>query len=418
MRVCIVGASGKLGKYMIRHALDREFEVVGVCRAQSVEKLKEFEGRITVIPGRTNDPDVIKRAVAGCDGVLTVLVPWGVDGYSSGTAQAVLDHAEPDARLIFSAGWHITRDGRDRYSWKLKWLVPLIGWFARLARIVDVSDQVEACRRVFSSDRRWTVVRGSDLEEGESQGLPVWSRHVGDPVLESNLTRRVDFALFMVHALTDEDLVQEAPAIVGCQSPSALAHLAGAMKEKGGRRRWSRWRIASWAAGALMLLLALVAKQFVGEVGWVDTLAQTGALIIGVGVAVELASRKTGKAAYRTAIGLALGSALLLGWVNGAVGIIGSENNRANLMYGGVILVGVVGSLLARFKPEGMARALFATALAQMLVAVIALVWRLGSPYSGPFEILTINGFFTALFVGSGVLFWKAARGRRDRAPS
>ncbi|MGD8361040.1 MAG: NAD(P)H-binding protein, partial [Gemmatimonadota bacterium] len=198
---------------MIRHALDREFEVVGVCRAQSVEKLKEFEGRITVIPGRTNDPDVIKRAVAGCDGVLTVLVPWGVDGYSSGTAQAVLDHAEPDARLIFSAGWHITRDGRDRYSWKLKWLVPLIGWFARLARIVDVSDQVEACRRIFSSDRRWTVVRGSDLEEGESQGLPVWSRHVGDPVLESNLTRRVDFALFMVHALTDEDLVQEAPAI-------------------------------------------------------------------------------------------------------------------------------------------------------------------------------------------------------------
>ena len=219
MRVLIVGASGKLGKYMIQHALDRDYEVVGVCRAQSVEKLKEFEGRITVIPGRTNDPDVIKRAVAGCDGVLTVLVPWGVDGYSSGTAQAVLDHAEPGARLIFSSGWHITRDGKDRYSWKLKWLVPIIGWLARLVRVVDLDDQVEACRRIFASDRRWTVVRGSDLEEGESQGLPVWSRHVGDPILESNLTRRVDFALFMVDALTNEALVQEAPAIVGCQNP-------------------------------------------------------------------------------------------------------------------------------------------------------------------------------------------------------
>jgi hypothetical protein len=226
MRVCIVGASGKLGKYMIQHALDRDYEVVGVCRPQSVEKLEEFEGRITVIPGRTNDPDVIKRAVAGCDGVLTVLVPWGVDGYSSGTAQAVLDHAQRDARLIFSSGWHITRDGKDKYSWKLKWLVPIIGWLARLVRVVDLNDQVEACRRIFSSDRRWTVVRGSDLEEGESQGLPVWSRHVGDPILESNLTRRIDFALFMVDALTNEALVQEAPAIVGCQTPSALAHRA------------------------------------------------------------------------------------------------------------------------------------------------------------------------------------------------
>ena len=96
---------------------------------------------------------------------------------------------------------------------------------ARLARFADLDDQVEACRRVFASDSRWTVVRGSDLEEGDSQGLPVWSRHVGDPVLESNITRRVDFALFMVEAI-ENDLVHEAPAIVGCQTPSALAHTA------------------------------------------------------------------------------------------------------------------------------------------------------------------------------------------------
>ncbi len=184
--------------------------------------------------------------------------------------------------------------------------------------------------------------------------------------------------------------------------------------EKGGRRRWSRWRIASWAAGAFMLLLALVAKQFIGEVSWVDNLAQTGALLIGVGIAVELASRKTGEAAYRAAIGLALGSALLLGWVNGAVGIIGSEDNHANLMYGGVLVVGAIGAIIARFKPEGMARVLFAMALAQTLVAMIALVGRLGSPHSGPLEMVSVNGFFVALFVGSAVLFWKAARGRPD----
>jgi hypothetical protein len=105
-------------------------------------------------------------------------------------------------------------------------MVNVFGRLARLARKVDLDDQVEAARRVFASDTRWTVVRGSDLEEGESQGLPAWSEHVGDPILASNLTRRVDFALFMVEALENDELVHQAPAIVGRETPSALAHAA------------------------------------------------------------------------------------------------------------------------------------------------------------------------------------------------
>jgi hypothetical protein len=209
---------------MVQHALVRGYEVIGVCRERSVGKLERFKTRITVIPGDTNDRAVIQRAVAGCDGVLTVLVPWGRKHYATGTAQAVLDHARPDARLIFSCGWHISRDGQDVYPAALKRDEALARWIGRLTRLIDIDDQVEACRRIFASDTRWTVVRGSDLEEGESQGLPVWSRHVGDPILASNMTRRVDYALFMVAALENDALIHEAPAIVGCQTPSALAH--------------------------------------------------------------------------------------------------------------------------------------------------------------------------------------------------
>jgi hypothetical protein len=225
-KVCILGASGKLGQYMVQHALDRDYEVVGVCRERSVGKLDSFKGRMRVVPGATNNREVVKKAVADCDGVLTVLVPWGANQYSSGTAQAVLDYAVPGARLIFSCGWHISLDGQDVYQRNFETIVKVASWFGRLTRTIDINDQAEACRRVFASDTRWTVVRGSDLEEGDSQGLPVWSRHVGDPILESNLTRRVDFALFMVEALENDELIHEAPAIVGCQTPSALAHAA------------------------------------------------------------------------------------------------------------------------------------------------------------------------------------------------
>jgi hypothetical protein len=224
MKICILGASGKLGRYMVQHALDRGHEVVGVCRPESVGKLDAFKGRITIVPGRTDDRDVIGRAVAGCQGVLTVLWPWGLKHYSSGTAQAVLDLAPRGARLVFSCGWHITRDGRDVYTKRVRRTLQVLTPLLRLARIADIDDQVEACRRIFASDTCWTVVRGSDLEEGESHGLPVWSEHVGDPILASNVTRRIDFALFMVAALEDDRLICQAPAIVGCRAPSALGH--------------------------------------------------------------------------------------------------------------------------------------------------------------------------------------------------
>lgn len=223
-RIAIIGISGKLGQYMTEHALARGYEVTGVCRPESVDKLARFGDRITLVPGSTTDPDVIKGAVAGADGVLTVLVPWGADGMATKMAAAVLDHAEPDARLIFSCGWHVTWDAADRYPLKDRIITWVFGRIAKLTRLADIDDQEAAAHAVFASNRDWTIVRASDLEEGESEGLPVWAKHVGDPILASNRTRRTDFALFMVNALTDAGLSRQAPAIVSRAAHSAKAH--------------------------------------------------------------------------------------------------------------------------------------------------------------------------------------------------
>jgi hypothetical protein len=161
-------------------------------------------------------------------------------------------------------------------------------------------------------------------------------------------------------------------------------------------------------ATAFILLIPLLAE-------WAWDLADfaiAGALIFGTGLTFVLVARKAGNNAYRFAVGVALAAALLLVWLNLAVGIIGTEDDLANSMYIGVLAVGIIGAIIARFRPHGMARALLATALAQALVAGIALIFGLGLPWSPPAELLILNGFFVVLFVGSALLFRYAARER------
>jgi hypothetical protein len=187
--------------------------------------------------------------------------------------------------------------------------------------------------------------------------------------------------------------------------------------ENRGGRRGSRWRIAAWATAAILLLLPLFAMQVTNEVAWdLADFVFAGVLIVGVGVAYELTVRMTGNTPYRAAVAVALAAAFILIWINLAVGIIGTEDNPANLMYGGVIVVGIIGAVIARFRPDGMARALFAAALAQAVVAAIALIAGMQSPVSPAIEILGLNGFFAALWLGSAWLFRKAARGQAPPA--
>lgn len=172
-----------------------------------------------------------------------------------------------------------------------------------------------------------------------------------------------------------------------------------------------RWRMAAWAAAALVLLAPWVAMQFTDEVSWsASDFVFAGVLLFGALGAYELALKATGNTAYRAALGVALAAAVLLVWSNAAVGI---TDGAADAVYAGVPLVGIIGAIAGRFRPRGMARAMLATALAQGLVGVSALAAGVVPTHNSALEVLGITGFFAALFVGSALLFREAAHRER-----
>lgn len=181
-------------------------------------------------------------------------------------------------------------------------------------------------------------------------------------------------------------------------------------------RRRIRRQVALLGLGTALLLMVPVALRFPWSLG--DFIIM-GILLFGTGLAYILVSSRAESLTYKAAVALGAGTAFLLVWVNGAVGIIGSEDNPANLLYAGVLLIGLFGSLFARFRPRGMSYVMYAAAVAQMLVPIAALIfWRstLDEPPSLA-GVFVLNAFFAGLFALSGALFRRAsdkARGALD----
>ncbi len=170
----------------------------------------------------------------------------------------------------------------------------------------------------------------------------------------------------------------------------------------GGRRRGVPWRILGWGMAALLLLLPYIANA-----PWTVSDFVLAAMMLGsVGIAFELIVRKSGSLAFRSAAALAVIAVFLTIWVNGAVGMIGSEDNPYNFLFLGVLLIALGGAIAARLEPEGMRRAMIASAIVQGTLAV------------GGMPTDLRGGIFAASFAGlwllSAVLFGNAARGRAD----
>lgn len=182
---------------------------------------------------------------------------------------------------------------------------------------------------------------------------------------------------------------------------------------QGGGRRGSRWRMAVWGLAAVLWLLPALAMLVTEELQWsLGDFVVWGAMLAIAGATYELGALLSGNSFYRAGFGVAIVAGFLLVWVNLAVGIIGSEDNPANLLFFGVLAIGGAGALIARFRARGMAWALVATAVAHAAVAIAAL---LGGLDSRP-NVLMLNAFFVLVWLVSATLFHHAASGRLPAA--
>lgn len=182
-------------------------------------------------------------------------------------------------------------------------------------------------------------------------------------------------------------------------------------RDDGMRPNW--WRIAMWSAVGAIAVLPVIAAQVADDMDWtLFDFVFFGALAAAAGVAIEAASRVMRNLAYLAGTGVAAVTAALLIIVTGAVGIIGSEDHDGNLMYGAVLAAAGVGAAVARFRPQGMARAMVAAASVQALIAVIAIIGGMGDAEDGawPLDILGVTAIFVALWLASAWLFEAAYR--------
>ncbi|TAK13294.1 MAG: hypothetical protein EPO32_05755 [Anaerolineae bacterium] len=162
-------------------------------------------------------------------------------------------------------------------------------------------------------------------------------------------------------------------------------------------------------AVGLILLVPLTASLVSDDMAWTAfDFAFAGTVLFGTGLAFELITRKGGNVQYRAAVGIALLGALMLLWINLAAGIVGSDDNAANVLFLAPHAALVIGALVAQLRPAGMARAMVVTAFVQALVTVFALVS--GSyPMFEVVKVVLLNGFFITLWAVSAMLFRRAA---------
>jgi len=114
---------------------------------------------------------------------------------------------------------------------------------------------------------------------------------------------------------------------------------------------------------------------------------------------------------YKLAVAWALLTGFLLFWVNLAGGIMGSEDNDANVMFVVVIMIGLIASTWVKFQTLEMSYVMLTLAVSHVFIVAIELIFQFGveGPI-WPFDVIGASCIFVVLWFCSALLFRKAAQ--------
>lgn len=143
-------------------------------------------------------------------------------------------------------------------------------------------------------------------------------------------------------------------------------------------RVFNGWRIAGWGALGALLVLPAIAMRVTEKVVWTASDFVFAAIILAaLGIGGEIALRVGKNAPQRVGIGIAALGGFLTVWVNGAVGMLGSENEATNLAFIGLVGAGIVLSFAVWFRPAKMRWIVAALSAGQFAVGIAAGLWTM-----------------------------------------
>lgn len=173
---------------------------------------------------------------------------------------------------------------------------------------------------------------------------------------------------------------------------------------------WNGWRMTGWSVLFALFFLPAIAMRFTAEVDWTASdFLFAAVLLSALGIGAEIAVRVGRNAPHRMGIAIGALGGFLTVWINGAVGMLGSENEVTNLAFIALVGIAVVASFSVWFRPGQMRLIAAALAIGQFAVGIAAGLWTM----PGHAVEWGALAFLAAIWSASAACFhlaWKRAR--------
>lgn len=212
MKLVVVGATGPLGKLLVRMALDRGHDVVAYVRNPA--KLDIAHERLTVIEGQLAERAKLEAALDGAGAVLCALgsrPETKGTPLTEGTADITAAMTAKGVRRLVLVSTLSAFEPKDRFNPTATFMRTFVRLIAN-ASYHDIKSQAEVVR---ASGLDWTLARVPLLTEQPQTAVA--TGYVGDPALKTSLSR-ANLAAFMLDRAADDLFVREAPAVSDARS--------------------------------------------------------------------------------------------------------------------------------------------------------------------------------------------------------